>query len=115
MTAKSKLIREFIDKNIEEGFIITMCFEENLNRVKFLEEDYTEVIGSNENEIIGSNENETIVFDFKDLFNSTYGSNATLFVSDFFDYGEGYSPFFKVFKSMNLNTLEVKEIDFEIY
>ena len=113
MTAKSKLIREFIDKNIEEGFIITMCFEENLNRVKFLEEDYTEVMGSNPNGIMVWGEPHTITFN--DLFNGVYGSNPTLFVSFFYDYGGGYSPFVKVFESMNINTLEVKEIDFEIY
>lgn len=110
-----KLIREFIDKHIDCGYTITICFEETLDRVKFLEEGYTEIEGSSPHALIGQSGNEIRFFAFEDLFNSTYGSNATLFVSYFCDYGEGYSPFIKVFESMNFNTLEVKEIDFEIY
>ena len=114
MTAKSKLIREFIDKNIEKNYTITICFKKVLNETDFLDVDRTEVIGSNPNEIIGSNGFKIIVFDFKDLFNWTYGPDATLFVSFFVD-GPYNNSFTRVFESMNLNTLEVKEIDFEIY
>jgi hypothetical protein len=111
---KEKLIRDFIDKNIEKNYTITICFEEVLNEIDYLGANHTEVIGSNPSEIICSKGNELIVFDFKNLFNWTYGSNATLFVSCFVD-GEYSSAFTNTFESMNLDTLEIKEVDFKIY
>lgn len=106
---KEKLIKKYINDWVEKEYNLNLSFGEISDSYY----DYIEVMDSNTNGIIVREEPHTITFN--DLFDGVYGSNPTLFVSYFCDYGEGYSPFVKVFESMNLNTFEIKKLDFEIY
>lgn len=106
---KEKLIKKYINDWVKKEYNLNLSFGE-ISDFKY---SSIELIDSNPNEIIVSE--KPYIITFKDLFNGVYGSNPTLFVSYFCDYGEGYSPFVKVFESMNINTLEIKKIDFEIY
>ena len=113
---KVKAIRDYIDSHLEKGYDIKLLFEES-----FCIEDYEDchlnVVGTSPIAIISCLMGHDLdITKFDKLFSGYHGLNPILVVSREVEheaYRDGY--YTDVIESMNLNTLEIKQVDIQIY
>jgi hypothetical protein len=112
---KVKAIRDYIDSHLEKGYDIKLCFKEILSEDDYFEERL-EVRGSSPIAIIsecGHHEIDTRTF--KQLFEGYWGLNPILVLSFEVEHENYRDEYRNVIESMNINTLEIKQIDIQIY
>ena len=112
---KVKAIRDYIDNKIESGYSIKLLFEES-----FCVEDYENchlyVVGTSPIAIISCHMGYDIdITKFDKLFSGYHGLNPILVVSYTHDHENYRDEYTDVLESMNINTLEIKKLDIQIY
>jgi hypothetical protein len=112
---KIKEIRDYIDSHLKEGYDIKLCFKEILSEDDYFSE-HLEVRGSSPIAIISLGMGDDMeITPFKKLFEGYYGLSSFLVLSHEVE-AEAYRDEYRsVIESMNINTLEIKQLDIQIY
>jgi len=112
---KVKEIRDYIDSHLEKGYDIKLCFREILSEDDYRRE-HLEVKGSSPIAIISLGMGYDMnITPFEKLFKGYYGLSCFLVLSYEVE-AEAYRDEYRnVIESMNINTLEIKPIDIDIY
>jgi len=112
---KVKVIREYIDEHISKGHAIKLYYEDVLSDDDY-ESSYLYVRGTSPIEIIS-----TFIIDdsiditmFEQLFNGHHGLNPTL-VASYENNQDCYNEYIDLIDKININTLEIKQLDIQIY
>lgn len=112
---KVKAIRDYIDSHLEKGYDIKLCFKEILSEDDYFDE-HLEVRGSTPIAIISSGIGYNLdITKFDNLFSGYYGLNPILVLSFEVEHEAYRDEYRNVIESMNINTLEIKQIDIQIY
>jgi hypothetical protein len=112
---KVKAIRDYIDSHLEKGYDIKLCFKEILSEDDYFSE-HLEVKGSSPIAIISlAMGYDMDITHFEKLFKGYYGLSSFLVLSYEVEADAYRDEYRDVIESMNLNTLEIKQIDIQIY